>query len=125
MISKLWFFIGCIVCALAVCIGAFGAHGLKNLLAANQRADTFETAVKYHFYHGFGIIVLSLVAHYLSQKNTTILGTAFLVGIVLFSGSLYLLSLTNLRWLGAVAPLGGIAFILAWVGMGYFVQKSF
>lgn len=125
MISKLWFFIGCVVCALAVAIGAFGAHGLKNILVANQRIETFETAVKYHFYHGFAIIVLSLVANYLSSKNIDVLGITFLAGIAFFSGSLYALCLTNMRWLGAVTPLGGIAFILAWVGMGYLVKKSF
>ncbi|KZX55993.1 hypothetical protein A3709_06260 [Halioglobus sp. HI00S01] len=98
----------------AVILGAFGAHALKS------RFDTYalgvwETAVQYHFYHALALLAVGVLA--LSQPQTTLLkssGWLFLVGTLVFSGSLYILALTGTKWLGAVTPLGGLAFIGGW-----------
>lgn len=99
---------------LAVVMGAFGAHALKNRLD-DYALGIFETAVQYHFYHSFALLAVGVIA--LSQPQTTLLKTSgwlFIVGMLVFSGSLYLLSLTGVRWLGAITPLGGLAFIGGW-----------
>ena len=94
---------------LAVALGAFGAHGLKNLLAQNGTAAIWEKAVFYHFIHAVMLFVLA--------GKKTICRRAwwcFLAGIVIFSGSLYLLAVTNEHWLGAITPLGGASFLAGW-----------
>lgn len=111
--------------ALAVGLGAFGAHGLESLLTKNGRLDTFETAVNYHFYHTLallGIGILALIKPHWKGLETS----AWLMGlgILIFSGSLYLLSLTGITWLGAVTPLGGLAFILGWLSLILLVKKN-
>ncbi|MFL3655688.1 MAG: DUF423 domain-containing protein [Halioglobus sp.] len=98
----------------AVIFGAFGAHALKGKLD-DQAIKIFETAVQYHFYHSFALLMVGVIA--LSQSQTVLLkssGWLFVVGILVFSGSLYLLSLTGVRWLGAITPLGGLALIAGW-----------
>lgn len=99
---------------LAVIFGAFGAHALRGKLD-DYALGVFETAVQYHFNHSLALLAVGILA--LSQPQTVLLkssGWLFLLGIVIFSGSLYLLSLTGARWLGAITPLGGLAFIAAW-----------
>ena len=96
--------------ALAVVLGAFGAHTLKDLLARNNTAAIWEKAVFYHFIHA---VMLFVVAGRTPAQTGPWL--CFLFGIVLFSGSLYVMALTNLRWLGAITPFGGISFIIGWV----------
>lgn len=99
---------------LAVALGAFGAHALRNRLDT-YAMDIFETAVQYQFYHSLALLCVGLLA--LNQPGMVLLkssGWLFVVGIVIFSGSLYLLSLTGLRWLGAVTPVGGLALIAGW-----------
>ena len=95
---------------LAVALGAFGAHGLKEILAQNGTATIWETAVFYHFIHAVMLFVLA-------ERKTLVVGPwwCFLAGIVVFSGSLYLLAVTNAHWLGAVTPLGGISFLAGWL----------
>jgi uncharacterized membrane protein YgdD (TMEM256/DUF423 family) len=98
----------------AVIFGAFGAHALKGKLD-NHALNIFETAVQYHFYHSFALLMVGVIA--ITQPQTALLkstGWLFIVGIVIFSGSLYLLSFTGLRWLGAVTPLGGLTLIAGW-----------
>ena len=90
-------------------LGAFGAHGLKEILADNGRVATWNTAVFYHLIHGLAVWVLGYLA---SHRWKTAL--CFVLGVLFFSGSLYLLSLTNLSWLGAVAPIGGVFFLVGW-----------
>lgn len=106
---------GCVLACLAVAIGAFAAHGLKDFLIETQRLATFETAVKYHFYHSFALLFVGLLQFQL-PKSTKLnqAGILFFVGIVIFSGSLYTLSLTGITWLGAITPFGGVGFILGW-----------
>jgi len=96
--------------ALAVALGAFGAHGLKDLLARNNTAVIWEKAVFYHFIHTVMLFVLA-------TRPQLQLGPWFslLAGIVIFSGSLYLMAVTNVRWLGAITPFGGISFIVGWL----------
>ena len=112
--AKLFLALGCIAALLAVALGAFGAHGLKARMAP-ELMPVYQTGVEYHFYHALGLILVGLAALHLPQSALLRgAGWAMLAGIVLFSGSLYLLSLTGLRWLGAITPLGGAAFITAW-----------
>jgi uncharacterized membrane protein YgdD (TMEM256/DUF423 family) len=112
--AKLFVAIGCIAALLAVAIGAFGAHGLKSRIAP-ELMPIYKTGVEYHFYHALGLILVGLAALQLPRSPSLRgAGWAMLAGIVLFSGSLYLLSLTGIAWLGAITPFGGIAFIAAW-----------
>ncbi|MBW3467283.1 DUF423 domain-containing protein [Arthrospiribacter ruber] len=104
--------------ALAVGIGAFGAHGLLETLASNGTTDTFETAVKYHFYHVMALLVCSLLMDtYPPNRKLKTAFWLFFTGILIFSGSLYILSLTGVSWLGAITPIGGVAFIAGWIMM--------
>jgi uncharacterized membrane protein YgdD (TMEM256/DUF423 family) len=112
--AKLFIFLGSFSGMLAVAFGAFGAHALKDRLD-DYGLRVFETAVQYHFYHSFALLLVGVIA--LSQPETVLLrssGWLFFIGLLIFSGSLYLLSLTGLGWLGAVTPLGGLAFIGGW-----------
>lgn len=111
--------------ALAVGIGAFGAHGLKAILEETGRVETFETAVKYHFYHSLGLFLIGILA--LVKPDWKGLGFAaisMIIGILIFSGSLYFLSLTGITWLGAITPLGGVAFILGWLRIFWAAAKN-
>lgn len=112
--------LGSLLLALGVGLGAFGAHGLESILIENSRVDTYNTAVLYHFIHGIGI----MLAGTLKMKNANITVLLFTVGIVCFSGSLYTLSLTNTVWLGAVAPIGGMAFIIGWISLAWQAYKK-
>ena len=99
---------------LAVAFGALGAHALRDRLD-EYSLRVFETAVQYHFYHSLALLAVGVIA--LSQPHTVMLKSAgwlFTLGILVFSGSLYLLALTGTKWLGAITPLGGLAFIAGW-----------
>ena len=104
--------------ATGVALGAFGAHGLQSLLEANGRLDTFRTGVLYHLVHAVAIFGLALL---LRDMDTSLLqwaGYAMAAGILFFSGSLYILSIFDIRIMGAVAPIGGTAFIIGWILLG-------
>ena len=110
---------------LAVGLGAFGAHSLEALLIQNGRLDTFQTAVNYHFYHTlalFGIGILATIKP--DWKGISFAAWSMVLGILIFSGSLYVLSLTGITWLGAITPLGGLAFILGWSSLVYLSFKN-
>ena len=99
---------------LAVGLGAFGAHALKARLD-DYALGIFQTAVQYHFYHSLALLGVGLMALWYPQSGLLrASGISFTAGILIFSGSLYLLSLTGVRWLGAVTPLGGLAFMIGW-----------
>ena len=102
--------------AVAVMAGAFGAHGLRDRIDPGLMA-IWEKAVLYHLLHALGLLVLAaLAAHGFAGGRVLLWAAALLsAGIILFSGSLYLLVLTNIRWLGAITPIGGTAFIAAWL----------
>lgn len=96
---------------LGVALGAFGAHGLRGVLAETGRADEWKTAVLYHLIHASMLAALSL------RRPPGAAWWLFGAGIIVFSGSLYLLALTNLRWLGAITPLGGLCFLGGWLAL--------
>jgi uncharacterized membrane protein YgdD (TMEM256/DUF423 family) len=113
-VAKLFLSLGALAGLLAVALGAFGAHALRGRLDDYARG-VFETAVQYHFYHALALALVGVLL--LSQPATALLkssGWLFLIGIAVFSGSLYLLAITGIKWLGAVTPLGGLAFIAGW-----------
>ena len=97
------------LCFLAVALGAFGAHALRSTIESHGMTDVWNKAVLYHFVHAVALLVLALYA-------TTNRGAWWLLcaGVFLFSGSLYVMALANLRWLGAITPLGGVCFLLGW-----------
>ena len=111
-----WSVVGAVLMALAVGLGAFGAHGLKNRLDAYSMS-VYEKAVFYHFIHGLGILLAAVLARTngISAAGLARVGWLLFVGIVLFSGSLYALAISGIRVLGAITPFGGIAFIVGWV----------
>ncbi|WP_026464744.1 DUF423 domain-containing protein [Adhaeribacter aquaticus] len=111
--------IGALLGALGVMIGAFGAHGLAKILEANGRTETFETAVKYHMYHALAMLVTGLILFNVPSKFIHLAGLFFLIGVLIFSGSLYILSLTNIKWLGAITPIGGLFLIAGWLSLGH------
>ncbi|MBD2848236.1 DUF423 domain-containing protein [Paenibacillus sp. IB182496] len=107
--------IGGLHALLAVLLGAFAAHGLEGWLSAD-RLDTFETGVRYHMYHGLGIVLIALAADRIGPVRSLLWSMRLLnLGIALFSLSLYVLSVSGVTWLGAITPLGGIAFIAGWL----------
>ncbi len=116
--------LGAINAFLCVAFGAFGAHGLKLRLSADMLA-VYQTGVQYHFYHALGLIVVGLVLlHFPKSRSVALSGWLMLAGIVLFSVSLYALSLTGIRELGVITPLGGIAFLSAWALLAYGVRAA-
>jgi uncharacterized membrane protein YgdD (TMEM256/DUF423 family) len=111
-----WSATAAILLALAVILGAFGAHGLANRLDDYQRS-VYEKAVFYHFVHALGILLVAVLAR-TGTADPARLSTVcwlLLIGIVFFSGSLYILAVTGARWLGAITPIGGICFIIGWL----------
>jgi uncharacterized membrane protein YgdD (TMEM256/DUF423 family) len=121
--AKLFLLLGSANAMLAVILGAFGAHALKARLDENL-LKVFHTGVEYHFYHALGLILIGIIAMNIPIniwiKNS---GWMMFAGIILFSGSLYLLSILNLRWLGMITPLGGLLFILAWLNLCIAIVK--
>ena len=115
-----WVRVGSVLGMLAVVIGAFGAHALKDRLAATGYQDQFETAVKYHMFHVAGILVVGVLQSLQWRSAARGLDWApwcFALGILVFSGSLYALAVSGERWLGAVTPFGGALMIAGWVGL--------
>ncbi len=112
--ERLFFTLGSVFGALGVALGAFGAHTLKDRLTEDA-LSTYETAARYQLYHALALLAAAYaITRWPDSSLPTAAGWLFVAGIALFSGSLYLLSLTDLRWLGAIAPLGGAAFIAGW-----------
>ena|ERR1043166_5671852 len=119
-----WSVAGAILMALAVGLGAFGAHGLRARLD-EYSLGVYEKAVFYHFIHALGVLIVSILPKTgtFSEYATTWVCGLLLAGIVLFSGSLYLLAVTGNRGLGAITPLGGLCFIAGWVALAWFVAR--
>ena len=110
--------IGSVFAALSVLFGAFGAHGLKNKLPKEDLV-IFETAVRYQMYHALGILLLGLTSFFLTEKLVSTPAYFLIFGVIIFSGSLFLLVLTNLRWFGAITPIGGLCLIIGWLLFAY------
>lgn len=103
---------------IAVALGAFGAHGLKGYLAP-YLMDVYQTGVQYQFYHTLALLVVAVSGLREPVRALSVAGWCFTLGIVLFSGSLYLLALSGTHWLGAVTPIGGLAFLVGWAALAY------
>jgi uncharacterized membrane protein YgdD (TMEM256/DUF423 family) len=122
--QKIFLILGSLLGALSVMIGAFGAHALKKILTENNRTDVFETAVKYQFYHAFALLITGLILFKVQHKFFDYAGISFIAGTLIFSGSLYILCITNVKWLGAVTPVGGLFMIAGWLFLAYALMKS-
>ncbi|HEX4666609.1 MAG TPA: DUF423 domain-containing protein [Chthoniobacterales bacterium] len=107
--SSLLFRLAAGFCFLAVALGAFGAHALKGTLENHHMTEVWKTAVLYHFVHALALLILAVL-----PTVSRAAASLFVAGIVIFSGSLYLLALTNVKWLGAITPLGGLCFLAGW-----------
>lgn len=118
MAATTWVVAGALLGAAAVAAGAFGAHGLKSRVTAEELA-IFETAARYHLIHALALVALGWIADRWPGAFVDAAGFCFVVGIAIFSGSLYLLVLTGARWLGAITPLGGLALILGWLALAF------
>jgi uncharacterized membrane protein YgdD (TMEM256/DUF423 family) len=113
-----WVRAGAVLGFLGVGLGAFGAHGLKETLARLETAATYQTAVQYHLVHALAILAVGVVGLSAQPRPAmAVAGWAFLVGVVVFSGSLYVLSVTGMKWLGAITPIGGVAFLAGWLAL--------
>lgn len=122
--AKLFLIIGSTLGGLSVAIGAFGAHALKNILEANDQMQTFETGVKYQFYHALALILLGILMQKFDHKLFIWSGYGFIIGTILFSGSLYILSLSGIGKWGAITPLGGVAYLVGWITLVIGISKS-
>ncbi|HBH22714.1 MAG TPA: DUF423 domain-containing protein [Cytophagales bacterium] len=122
---KFIFIFASIAGALSVGLGAFGAHALKPILEAQGRLDTYETAVKYQFYHVLALLALGvLMTRYPGSNLLNFAGYSFMAGMVVFSGSLYILCFTGISKWGAVTPVGGLFLFAGWVLMAIGIYKA-
>jgi uncharacterized membrane protein YgdD (TMEM256/DUF423 family) len=118
------YFWGSLTLLLAVALGAFGAHGLKNMLEPKYLA-TFETGVRYQFYHGFALLFLALGASYFEDVKLYKIGKWFLVGLLLFSLNCYLYAVTGIKAFAMIVPFGGLSFIIGWLFLTiYFFKRN-
>jgi uncharacterized membrane protein YgdD (TMEM256/DUF423 family) len=108
--------LGTALLALAVLIGAFGAHGLKNMVAP-EKLVTFETGVRYHFYHAFGLLFVGLLQQQLQNLKTNVSHWAFFAGVLLFSFNCYFYVVTDIKMFAMIVPVGGLLFVLGWIVM--------
>jgi uncharacterized membrane protein YgdD (TMEM256/DUF423 family) len=109
---------------LAVILGASGAHSLKPMLIASGHLDAFKTAVDYHFYHTFALLATGILLRQQDSRLISFASLSFLVGIILFSGSLYLISLATVSGIGILTPIGGLFFIVGWALLFFGVIKK-
>ena len=121
--AKTFLIFGCIFSFLGVAFGAFGAHALKQKLSP-EMLQVFDVGVRYQMYHAFALFVVAWVLHSWNITGAAASGWWFIAGIVLFSGSLYALALSDIMWLGAVTPFGGLSFLIGWLWLAWSVSKS-
>jgi uncharacterized membrane protein YgdD (TMEM256/DUF423 family) len=122
--AKLFLILGAVNAMLAVMLGAFGAHGLRGRLSEAMQT-VYHTGVQYHFYHALGLILIGILALHLPASGLLkTAGWLMFAGVVLFSGSLYVLALTQLRWLGMITPVGGLTFIVSWLLLALAVYRD-
>jgi uncharacterized membrane protein YgdD (TMEM256/DUF423 family) len=114
--KSIWFGIGAIAAAIGVSLGAFGAHALKSRVTEDL-LSIFEIGVRYQMYHALGLLAVAWAAARWPGSLPNASGWLFTLGIILFSGSLYLMTFTGARWLGAITPVGGLCFILGWIAL--------
>ena len=122
-LSQRFLMLGSILAGLGVAAGAFGAHALKEILDVPM-LQAFETATRYVMYHAFGLCIVSWAIDRYPEQGLEKSGWFFIAGILLFSGSLYVVSLAGIRWMGAVTPIGGLAFMIGWLFLGWGVWRD-
>jgi uncharacterized membrane protein YgdD (TMEM256/DUF423 family) len=120
---KFWFLSAGIFGFLSVALGAFGAHSLKNVLDDYGRS-IYEKAVLYQMFHTVALFAVGVIQHFDKEVPFSMAGWGFFVGIILFSGSLYLLATTGIKWLGAITPIGGVAFLFGWFWLVWAIIKG-
>jgi uncharacterized membrane protein YgdD (TMEM256/DUF423 family) len=120
---KFWLILSATLGFLTVALGAFGAHSLKNLLD-DYGKSIYEKAILYQMFHSLALFGLGLLQHFMRQQSLAAAGWGFLIGILLFSGSLYLLAITGMKWLGAITPIGGISFLFGWSYLIWILAKT-
>lgn len=108
---------GALIALLGVVIGAFGAHALEDVLKKTEYGEQFETGSKYHFYHAFALLFCGLMLYIFKGVYFSYASIFFIIGILLFSGSLYIMGITGIRKLGMITPIGGLSFIIGWTIM--------
>lgn len=118
-----WFAAGAALAGLGVLLGAFGAHGLRDRIAPDLLA-VYDTGIRYHLVHALGLLAVSWAAARWPHPWVAASGWLFAAGIVVFSGSLYLLAVTGARWLGAVTPVGGLCFLIGWTVLAVGVLRA-
>lgn len=118
IMEKVFMMSGAVSALVGVSAGAFGAHALKERLTPDMLA-VFEVGVRYQMYHAFGLFIVAWAISRWPESVSPTVGWLFIAGTVIFSGSLYVLSLSGIRWLGAVTPLGGVAFIVGWAMLAW------
>jgi uncharacterized membrane protein YgdD (TMEM256/DUF423 family) len=121
--AKTFWVLGCLFGMTAVAAGAFGAHALRARLPADLLA-VFETGARYQMYHALALLAVAWAAERWPSGAAVAAGWAFVAGIVVFSGSLYVLALSGVRWLGAVTPLGGVAFLAGWALLAWAAWRA-
>jgi uncharacterized membrane protein YgdD (TMEM256/DUF423 family) len=112
--DRFFFVAGSLLAFFAVALGAFAAHGLKTRLSPDM-FNIFEVGVRYHMYHALALLAVAWACSRWPEGSAHTAGWAFIFGIVVFSGSLYVLSITGMRWLGAITPIGGVGFLIGWI----------
>ena len=125
MSGSFWLKLGAISGFIAVSMGAFGAHGLEKQLEATGRAENFETAARYQMYHALALLALGIWVQ-ITRPSTAanVAGWGFLSGSLVFSVSLYILSLTGQRWMGAITPIGGVGMLVGWIAFAFAAQSA-
>ncbi len=121
--NRLFVASGAVLLAIAVSLGAFGAHALRARLSP-EMMQVYKTGIEYHFYHALGLLLVGLLGKYLQSAWYQWSGWLLMGGVVIFSGSLYLLAVTGTRGLGVITPLGGLAFLSGWISLAVAVFKS-
>lgn len=137
MTGRMWIALGALLAGLSVAAGAFAAHGLDGYFkqkyagtpprevagvpipAAQKYLQDFKTGAEYQMYHALGLLAVGFLTLARRSRAANVAGWSFLVGIAIFSGCLYLLTITGHRWLGAIVPIGGVAFLVGWVALAY------
>ncbi len=120
---KFWLVSAAIFGFLSVALGAFGAHSLKNILD-DYGKSIYEKAVLYQMFHTMALFIVGVMQHFNKETSFSVAGWGFFAGIILFSGSLYLLATTGIRWLGAITPIGGVAFLFGWFWLVVSIIKA-
>ena len=113
---------GAVFMALGVLLGAFGAHALKNILSPEMLA-VYKTGVEYQFYHALGLLLIGLIGFHIKSKYLSWAGLFITIGIILFSGSLYVLTLSGIKAIGAITPVGGLSFVSGWILLALAILK--